>query len=326
MKQPVNITKSTRIGVLCGGLSNEREVSLRSGKNCHAALQRLGYKNAEMVDVGHDLMFQLKEKNIEVGFLALHGKYGEDGTVQGLLELMQIPYTGSGVLASALAMSKPMTKAVLKAHNLPTAETVVIDEHDAKNFRQITDGIKWMPVMVKPLAEGSSVGVSKVDDSSALVGTVEETITKYGGAIVERYIKGPEITIGVLEELGPNKNGKGAWALPILELRPKSKSGFYDYEAKYTKGMTEFILPAELSPEVTKLAQEIAVKTFRAMQCCGYARVDFIVDTEGNPYVLEVNTLPGMTDTSDLPAMAQEAGTSYDQLVERILMSSGIDK
>lgn len=326
MKQPKEITKNTRIGVLCGGLSNEREVSLRSGKNCHAALQRLGYKNAEIIDVGHDLVFVLKEKQIEVAFLALHGKYGEDGTVQGLLELMQIPYTGSGVLASALAMSKPLTKQVLKANNLPTAETVVIDEHDAKNFKQITSDIKWMPVMVKPLAEGSSVGVSKVEEPGALVATVEETITKYGGAIVERYIKGQEITVGVLEELGPNKNGKGIWALPILELRPKSKAGFYDYEAKYTKGMTEFILPAELSPEVTKHAQEIAIRTFRAMQCCGYARVDMIVDAGGNPHVLEVNTLPGMTDTSDLPAMAQEAGTSYDELVERILMSSGFDK
>lgn len=326
MKQPVNITKTTRIGVLCGGLSNEREVSLRSGNNCFNALKRLGYENAELVDVGHDLVFVLKERKIEVAFLALHGKYGEDGSVQGLLELMQIPYTGSGVLASALAMSKPLTKQVLKANNLPTADTVIIDQHDAKDFRQITNGIQWLPVMVKPLAEGSSVGVSKVDEKSALVATVEETITKYGGAIVERYIKGQEITIGVLEELGPNKNGKGVWALPILELRPKSKAGFYDYEAKYTKGMTEFILPAELSPEVTKHAQELAVKTFRALQCCGYARVDFMVDGEGNPYVLEVNTLPGMTDTSDLPAMALEAGTSYDELVERILMSSGIDK
>jgi D-alanine-D-alanine ligase len=326
MKQTVNINKSTRIGVLCGGLSNEREVSLRSGGNCHAALKRLGYENAELIDVSHDIAIVLKEKKIEVAFLALHGKWGEDGTVQGLLELMQIPYTGSGVLASALAMSKPLTKQVLKANGLPSAETIVIDEHDAKNFRQIMSDVKWAPAMVKPLAEGSSVGVSKVDESSQLVATVEDTITKYGGAIVERYIKGQEITVGVLEEIGPNKNGKGIWALPILELRPKSKAGFYDYEAKYTKGMTEFILPAELSPEVTKHAQDIAVKTFRALQCCGYARVDMIVDASGNPHVLEVNTLPGMTDTSDLPAMAQEAGTSYDELVERILMSSGIDK
>jgi D-alanine-D-alanine ligase len=326
MRQPIKITKESRVGVLCGGLSNEREVSLRSGKNCFAALQRLGYQNAELIDVDQDLVFRLKEKKIEAAFLALHGKYGEDGAVQGLLELHQIPYSGSGVLASALAMSKPLTKKLLQANSLPTADTIIIDEHEAKNYEEITKNIQWLPVMVKPLAEGSSVGVSKVDEKSNLLTTVGETITKYGGAIVEKYITGQEITVGVLEELGQNKNGKDIWALPILELRPKSKAGFYDYEAKYTKGMTEFILPAELSPEVTKNAQDIAIKTFRALQCNGYARVDMIVDGTGKPHVLEVNTLPGMTDTSDLPAMAEQAGISYDSLVERILFSCGLDK
>src|SRR5262249_18401762 len=158
-----------------------------------------------------------------------------------------------------------------------------------------------------PLNEGSSVGVCKVEDKSALMTTVKETITKYGGAIVEQYIKGQEITVGVLEDFGPNKNGKDIWALPILELRPKSKAGFYDYEAKTNKGRTKFLLPAELSPEVTKTAKEIAVKTFRALQCNGYARVDMMVDGSGPPHVLEVNTLPGMTDTSALPAMAEKA-------------------
>ena len=326
MKQAEQINKQTRVGVLCGGLSNEREVSLRSGKNCLAALQRLGYVNAQHIDVGTDLVFELKEKKIEIAFLALHGKYGEDGTVQGLLELMQIPYTGSGVLASAVAMSKPITKQVLLASKIPTADTIVIDHHDAKNCRQIVSDISWLPVMVKPLAEGSSVGVSKVEDRSTLAATVEQTVTTYGGAIVEKYVAGQEITVGVLEDVRSGNNGKSTWALPILELRPKSKAGFYDYEAKYTKGMTDFILPAELSPEVTKNAQDVAIKTFRAMQCCGYARVDMIVDASGQPHVLEVNTLPGMTDTSDLPAMAEVAGISYDALVERILFSSGLDK
>lgn len=326
MRQPVTITKTTRIGVLCGGMSNEREVSLRSGKNCYAALKRLGYDNTEEIDVTENLVYDLKEKKIEVAFLALHGKYGEDGAIQGLLELQQIPYSGSGVLASALAMSKPLTKQVLKANGLPTAETVIIDQHEAKNYKEITSTIQWLPVMVKPLAEGSSVGVSKVDEKGTLATVVGETITKYGGAIVEKYITGQEITVGVLEDSGPNKNGKDIWALPILELRPKSKAGWYDYEAKYTKGMTEFVLPAELSPEVTKNAQEIAVRTFRAMQCNGYARVDMIIDKTGHPHVLEVNTLPGMTDTSDLPAMAEHVGINYDALVERILFSCGLDK
>lgn len=326
MKQPVAITKKTRVGVLCGGLSDEREVSLRSGANCHAALKRLGYENAELIDVGHDIAIVLKEKRIELAFLALHGKYGEDGTMQGLLELMQVPYTGTGVLGSALALSKPLTKQVLMANGIPSAETIVIDEHSAKDFKALIADVKWAPAMVKPLAGGSSVGVSKVDDCSALAAAVEETITKYGGAIVEKYISGPEITVGVLEDLGPNHNGNSIWALPILELRPKSAAGFYDYEAKYTKGMTEFILPAELTADVTAECQQLAIKTFRALQCSGYARVDMIVDGGTKPHVLEVNTLPGMTDTSDLPAMCAEAGEPYDKLVERILLSSGLEK
>jgi D-alanine-D-alanine ligase len=326
MKQPVSISKKTRIAVLDGGWSSEREISLRSGRNCLAALKRLGYENAQEIDVDKNIGAVLTEKKIEVAFLALHGKPGEDGTIQGLLELMQIPYTGSGVLASALAMSKPLTKQVLQAHKIPSAETVIIDQHEAKNFKEIAGSIKWTPVMVKPLAEGSSVGVSKVDDPAVLVSTVEQVITKFGGAIVEQYIKGQEITVGVLEESGANKNGKGIWALPILELRPKSKAGFYDFEAKYTKGMTDFILPAEITPTAEKAAHEAAIRTFKAMQCSGYARVDMIVDANDRPHVLEVNTLPGMTDTSDLPAMAEVAGISYDQLVERILFSSGVDK
>jgi D-alanine-D-alanine ligase len=322
----VSINKKTRVAVLCGGLSNEREVSLRSGNNCLAALKRLGYENAILVDVGKDLSEVLQSKQIEAAFMALHGRYGEDGAVQGLLELIGIPYTGSGVLSSALAMSKSLTKNLLKACGVPSAPTIVITERERAKIDEILQGLDWLPVMVKPLNEGSSVGVLKVVDASEIKSRVVETLDTYGGVLLEKYITGQEITIGVLEEPPQQRNGKDIWALPILELRPKSKAGFYDYEAKYTKGMTEFILPAELSPEVTKTCQELAVTTFRALNCSGYARVDMIVSPEGQPYVLEVNTLPGMTDTSDLPAMAQEAGMSYDQLVERILMSSGIDK
>lgn len=326
MKPAEGINKETKIGVLYGGLSNEREVSLRSGKNCHAALLRLGYKNAELIDVDKNLANVLQQRQIEVAFLALHGKWGEDGTVQGLMELLGIPYTGTGVLGSALCMSKPLTKRVLKAEDLPYAPTLILERASDAEVGNFVKSIPWLPVMVKPLSEGSSVGVQKVEDAAALATIVKETYTTYGGAIVERYVTGQEITVGVLEQPQHLKNGKDLEALPILELRPKSKAGFYDYEAKYTKGMTEFVLPAELSPEVTKHAQEIAMRTFRALNCSGYARVDMMVDKEGNPHVLEVNTLPGMTDTSDLPAMAEVAGISYDQLVERILLSSGLDK
>ena len=279
-----------------------------------------------LVDVGKDLSEVLQSKQIEAAFMALHGRYGEDGAVQGLLELIGIPYTGSGILSSALAMSKSLTKNLLKASNVPSAPTIVITEREREKIDEILKGLDWLPVMVKPLNEGSSVGVLKVSDPSEIKARVVETLDTYGGVLLEKYITGQEITIGVLEEPPEHRNGKDIWALPILELRPKSKAGFYDYEAKYTKGMTEFILPAELSAEVTKTCQELAVTTFLALNCSGYARVDMIVSPDGQPYVLEVNTLPGMTDTSDLPAMAKEAGMSYDELVERILMSSGIDK
>lgn len=326
MKTAVKISKSTRVAVLCGGLSNERDVSLRSGKNCLAALHRLGYENAQLVDVGKDLSEVLRSGGFEVSFMALHGRWGEDGSVQGLLELLGVPYTGSGVLSSAVSMSKPLTKNLLAANSIPSAPTIVITERERNRIDEILASADWLPVMVKPLNEGSSVGVLKVTEKSEVRAKVIETLDQFGGVLLEKFISGQEITVGVLEERPEHRNGKDIWALPILELRPKSKAGFYDYEAKYTKGMTEFILPAELSPDVTRKCQETAVDTFRALQCSGYARVDMIVDASGHPHVLEVNTLPGMTDTSDLPAMAEKAGIDYDQLVERILMSAGLDK
>lgn len=325
MKTSLDINKKTRVAVLCGGLSNEREVSLRSGNNCLAALKRLGYENAELVDVDKNLSQVLQEKKTEIALMALHGRYGEDGAVQGLLELLGIPYTGSGVLSSALAMSKSLTKKLLSASGIPFAPTVVITDRERAQVDEILASLDWLPVMLKPLNEGSSVGVLKVSERAEIKPKVIETLDQYGGVLVEKYITGQEITIGVLEEPPATRNGKDIWALPILELRPKSKAGFYDYEAKYTKGMTEFILPAELPEDLTKECQELAVKTFRALNCSGYARVDMMIG-DGQPYVLEVNTLPGMTDTSDLPAMAQESGIAYDQLVERILMSAGLDK
>ena len=318
-------------------MSNEREVSLRSGKNCFNALKRLGYENTVLIDVSENLVNDIKLNQVEIAFLCLHGRYGEDGTVQGLLELLKVPYTGSGVLSSALSMNKPLTKKVLQAQDLPFPRSYVIQENDGQDLGEFLKSLPKPPVMVKPLNEGSSVGVHKIDEADKLAGCVEATLKEFGGAIVENYVSGQEITIGVLEvdtaKANGNGNGNGKSshkvelvALPILELIPKSKAGFYDYEAKYTKGMTEFVLPAKLSEERTKEAQELAKKTFRALNCSGYARVDMIAGTDGKTYILEVNTLPGMTDTSDLPAMAEVAGISYDALVEKILVSAGLDK
>jgi len=339
VKPSQKITRETRIGVLYGGLSNEREVSLRSGSNCFNALKRLGYENTVLIDVSENLVNDIKLNQVEIAFLCLHGRYGEDGTVQGLLELLKVPYTGSGVLSSALSMNKPLTKKVLQAQDLPFPRSYVIQENDGQDLGEFLKSLPKPPVMVKPLNEGSSVGVHKIDDADKLAGCVEATLKEFGGAIVENYVSGQEITIGVLEVDAAKANGNGNGngngksshkvelvALPILELIPKSKAGFYDYEAKYTKGMTEFVLPAKLSEERTKEAQELAKKTFRALNCSGYARVDMIAGTDGKTYILEVNTLPGMTDTSDLPAMAEVAGISYDALVEKILVSAGLDK
>ncbi|MDQ5968389.1 MAG: D-alanine--D-alanine ligase, partial [Cyanobacteriota bacterium erpe_2018_sw_39hr_WHONDRS-SW48-000098_B_bin.30] len=187
MKPSKTITKETRVGVLYGGMSNEREVSLRSGKNCFNALKRLGYDQAVLIDVSENIAQDLKQLQIEVAFLCLHGRYGEDGTVQGLLELLKIPYTGTGVLGSALSMNKPLTKRVLSAQNLPYPKSYVINEYESQNIDQFIASLPAPPVMVKPLNEGSSVGVSKIDDQAKLADCVKETLKEFGGAIVESY-------------------------------------------------------------------------------------------------------------------------------------------
>lgn len=305
------------VAVLMGGISSERAVSLRSGANCLAALRRLGY-NTFPVDVQPDVAARLSNLRPDVVFLALHGRYGEDGTMQGLLEIMGIPYTGSGVLASALAMNKVACKKVVEQSGIPTpAFREISTRAPAADLAADIERELGLPLMLKPVQEGSSVGVVRLSQPGALSEAIEEGRRRFGSVFVERCIVGPEITVGVLE--GP----AGPWALPILELVPKKD--FYDYEAKYTHGMTEFILPARLAPDTYAAAQQFACGVFEAVGCRGYCRVDFMVDAAGTPQFTEVNTLPGMTDLSDLPAQAREAGISYDELVEMILDSAALD-
>lgn len=306
--------KSKKIGVLMGGLSREREISLRSGSNCLEALVRLGY-NAVAIDVGRDVADVLDREKIEVAFLALHGRYGEDGAVQGLLELMGIPYTGSRVLASALAMNKVRAKQMAAYHGIPTPAFAVFRRGDelATACRQAVERLRF-PVMVKPSEEGSSLGVTRVSDSARLEETVLATCDDYDEVLAEEFIAGEEITIGLLQQQGK------LISLPVLQLVPQND--FYDFEAKYNHGMTEFILPARLPDEVTRQAQELAAAVHRVIGCRGYSRVDFMVDPETGPQFTEINTLPGMTDTSDLPAQAAAAGISYDELVGSILYSA----
>ncbi len=305
------IDKNSKIAVLCGGMSSEREVSLRSGKNCYEALLRLGYKNSKLIDVDENVSQNLK--GFDYAYNALHGKYGEDGCIQGLLEILKIPYTGCGVMSSAVCMNKEYTKKVLAMGNgIPLIKSVFIRASEEISSR----GLKF-PLMVKPVCEGSSFGMSKVDTEAELVNAVKEARKYNPDVLVEEYLVGICATVGVLED------GEKMFATEILELRPKNE--WYDFEAKYTKGMTEFILPAEISEELTKQVKEIAIKSYKALSCSGGSRVDFLI-VEGIPYVLEVNTSPGMTDTSDLPAQAKAGGIDYDTLVQIILNGAGLNK
>lgn len=309
--------RDKKIGVLLGGLSSEREVSLRSGANCLQALARLGYE-ALGIDVDRDVARHVCDARVDVAFLALHGRYGEDGTVQGLLEMLGVPYTGSGVLASALAMHKVACKKVCRQSGVPTPDWIDCRRGDDAQAiaRRCSAGLGF-PVIVKPVQEGSSVGVTKVSAPEELPGVISEAAHRFGSIMIERFVRGKEITVGVVEGAG------GVTSLPILELVPKND--FYDYEAKYTHGMTEFIIPARLEPATYAAAGEHACRVFQAVGCRGYARVDFLVDAEGVPQFTEVNTLPGMTDLSDLPAQARHAGISYDELVEMILDTAALD-
>lgn len=297
--------KTKKIGVLYGGLSAEREVSLASGAAVHKALIARGY-DAIAIDVNRDLPQVLAREGVDIAFIALHGRYGEDGSVQGVLELMGIPYTGSGVLASALAMNKIFAKQTFAASGLTIAPYRVLRRGDAAQ----TDF--GFPVVVKPSQEGSSVGVSIVRAAEGLAAAIETAFRYDDEILVEQFIKGQEVQVGIL----------GEEALGAIEIVPKNE--FYDFEAKYTAGMAEHILPARLPADVYRRALDTGLSAHRALGCAGYSRVDLLVTAAGDCYVLEVNTLPGMTALSLLPEIAQGAGIGFEELVERILMSAAL--
>lgn len=306
--------KDAKIAVLCGGMSSEREVSLRSGKNCLGALHRLGYKNAEIVDVSPNVMNDLK--GFEYAYNTLHGKYGEDGCIQGVLELMKIPYTGCGVMSSAICMNKEYTKKVLSTNkNIPLIKSAFVRKGD--DLMKAVEGLQY-PLITKPVSEGSSFGMTKVNKPEELQSAYDEALKFNDDVLIEEFIDGFFITVGVLE-----KDGK-AFATEILEIRTKTE--WYDFDAKYTKGLSEFIVPATgLSKEATELTKKIAVEAHETAGCSGVSRVDFMVKDD-KPYFLEINTNPGMTDTSDLPAQAKVCGIDYDNLVLMILNSVGLNK
>ncbi len=306
--------KDAKIAVLCGGMSSEREVSLRSGKNVHAALQRLGYKNVKIVDVTESIAENLN--GFEYAYNTLHGKYGEDGCIQGLLEILKIPYTGCGVMSSAICMNKEFTKRIMATNrDIPLIKSVFV-----KKGQDVISAVKNLnyPMITKPVSEGSSFGMTKVNKPEELEAAYQEALKFNDDVLIEEFIDGFFVTVGVLE-----KEGK-PFATEILEIRTKTE--WYDFDAKYTKGLSKFIVPATgLSKEATATVKDIAVKAHITAGCSGVSRVDFMIKDD-KPYFLEINTNPGMTDTSDLPAQAKVCGIDYDNLVLMILNSVGLNK
>ena len=302
--------KQKQIGVLLGGLSGEREISLRTGAAVVKALEESGYR-VVAIDAGRDLAEQLRAAQVEVAFIALHGRYGEDGCVQGLLEMLGIPYTGSGVLASALAMDKLLTKQILLQHELPTPGYVVCRRGDA--LEPLSETFKHYPLVVKPNAEGSSLGMTIARDREQLLTGLKLALDCDRTVLIEEFVDGLEVTVGVLNDA----------ALPMIQIVPKS--GFYDYTAKYNAGQTEYILPAPLPPVLYQRIQQVALDACQAVGCRGAARVDFMV-RDREFYCLEINTIPGMTATSLLPKAAAAAGMSFNQLVSTILEDAGLNR
>lgn len=312
VEQKIDINK--KIAVLMGGPSSEAEVSRRSGKNVFNALKNLGYKNVELIEVDKNIAKTLQDKGIEIVYNAMHGRYGEDGCIQGMLEVMGIPYTGCGVMASSVCMNKEYTKNILKEAGIPLIKSVLVRKDE--DYKDKIKELKY-PFMLKPVSEGSSIGMYKVNNPQEMEECFKKALECGQDVMVEEYLQGKSVTVGVLE------NGDDKFATEILEFRTKTE--WYDYEAKYTAGMTEFILPAELSEEMTKKVKQVAIDSFNACDCRGVSRVDFLV-TEDVPYVLEINTSPGMTDLSDLPAQSKAMGIDYDTLVQIILNGAGLNK
>lgn len=300
--------KTKKIGVLMGGLSAEREVSLKSGAAVHQALLARGY-HAVAVDVWRDVARVLEREGVEAAFICLHGRLGEDGAVQGMLETMGIHYTGSGVLASALAMNKIFAKTVFQASGLTVAPYRVLRRGEHLDLSTLEYPL---PVVVKPSQEGSSVGVSIVKSEGEIGPALTEAFRYDEEILVEQFVKGREIQVGILDDR----------ALGAIEIVPKKE--FYDFEAKYTAGMAEHILPAPLPAPLYQKVLGEGEKAHRCLGCSGYSRVDFLVTERGECYLLEVNTLPGMTALSLLPEIAGGAGIGFEELVERILVSAAL--
>jgi D-alanine-D-alanine ligase len=309
--------QSRKIGVLLGGLSSERDVSLRTGEAVLAALRERGYE-AIPIYVDRDVDVALRQEQIEVAFVALHGRWGEDGCVQGLLEMLGIPYTGSDVLASALAMHKGKAKELFRLHNLPTPAYYSLTGASIAACRAGSEDLAALhgdfgfPCVVKPIREGSSVGVTICRVPGELGPAVERALCFDDEILVERFIAGKEVSVAVLEDR----------ALGAVEISPRD--GFYDYANKYTRGATDYFVPPRVSPERYRGILAQALRAHLALGCRGATRVDMMVSDAGNEFVLEVNTLPGLTPASLLPKIADAAGISFGELCEMMLAGASL--
>lgn len=302
------MTKPVRVTVVCGGIASERDVSLRSGKAVAKALTARGYTVSEFDPREASIQDLILQKPDAV-FLALHGAGGEDGSIQGMLEVLRIPYTGCGVMASAICYDKIQTKLALKPYKITTPAFVLFDSGmDIAKFVKTTKIVP--PVIVKPSREGSTIGITIVRKKSELEAALREALRYCDSILIEKFIRGREITVGLLD----------GEALPIVEIAPKS--GFYDYKSKYTPGQTEYLLPAPIKESLAKKIQKQSELIYKRLGCSGAARADYILDKNGVAHFLEINTIPGMTETSLLPKAANARGLDFADLCERILASA----
>jgi D-alanine-D-alanine ligase len=302
----------TRVAVLKGGRSLERQVSLRSGARVEDALKRLDHE-VVAIDVALDLIHRLRATEPDVAFIAMHGRDGEDGTVQELLEILGIPYTGSGVLACARATDKVLAKHLMVEADIPTPEFFAFNETAfrelgaAQALPAIEDRLDF-PIVVKPSSQGSALGIKFARSAGDVPAALVAAFSYDSRVLLERYVDGRDLAVSILDDE----------PLPVVEAVPRDEE-FYDFEARYEIGRTDFVCPAELPAGLTELAQSLAVRTYRLLGCSAFARVDLMLDAAGDLTVLEANPIPGLTETSLLPQAAEAAGISFDELVSRIL-------
>lgn len=309
------ITKDSKIVVLMGGPSTEAEVSRNTGSAIAEALSSIGYTVTIMEYDPHHVVENLKTVGADVVFIALHGKYGEDGTIQSVLELARIPYTGSGVTSSAITMDKIMSSHLFKQAHLPMADSKAYYLKDGK--AEVKEDILRhfsLPVVLKPACEGSTIGIEIVREKEELAMALDRVFKVESRILAEAYLEGDEFTVSVLD----------GEALPVIQICPHS--GQYDYHSKYTKGATDYKVPAPISDELAKEMSHLAEVGYRMAECQGVVRFDFKTDKEGKPFILEANSIPGMTATSLVPKAAAAAGISFPALCEKILMEAGLDK